>query len=319
MAGGPIGGAARLQAELRGYLTRSDRDDIKVIGARRRLSPVWLAAREAAAVRRSRRVALNNVGFLTPGGERWTLLSNALHFLTGPEAAALDPALRAAMSRQATVVHGAARRSDVLVAPCTAMAERIKATLPDVADRVVARLKPVSVEPVPAGRVPPGRQDRPLILCPVLFAPYKHMADRLAEWLAAADGALDDSVRMIVTATPAQVPASLAASPRLHFAGLLGLGQLNELRARSRAVYYPTELESYGWPLAEARAFGKPVIAPDTAQNREIAGPALCGFVAGDPDSLRQATETALAARISPDPAPFDPGMYFDWLLGQGR
>ena len=216
--------AGWFHAEVWGYLERSARDDIKVIGARRRLSPAWLAAREAAAVRRSRRVALNNVGFLTPGGERWTLISNALHFLTGPEAAALDPGLRAAVSRQARVVHGAARRSDVLIAPCTAMAGRITAALPDVADRVVVRMHPVSAGSAAAGAacagpVPPRRPDESLILCPVLFAPYKHMADRLAEWLAAADGTLDDSVRMIVTANTAQVPARLAASPRLRFAG----------------------------------------------------------------------------------------------------
>jgi hypothetical protein len=324
MAGGSIGGAARYHAEVRGYLERSARDDIKVIGARRRLSPAWLAAREAAAVRRSRRVALNNVGFLTPGGERWTLLSNALHFLTGPETAALDPGLRAAVSRKARVVHGAARRSDVLIAPCTAMAGRITTALPDVADRVVVRMHPVFAGSVfagsvSAGPVPPRRPDESLILCPVLFAPYKHMADRLAEWLAAADGTLDDSVRMIVTADTAQVPARLAASPRLRFAGPLGLSQLNELWARSRAVYFPTGLESFGWPLAEARVYGKPVIARDTAQNREIAGSALCGFIPGDPDSLRQATESALAARVSPDPAPFDPDAYFGWLLGAGR
>ena len=86
-------------------------------------------------MRRSRRIALNNVGFLTPGGERCTLLANALHFLAGAELAALDPRLRAAVSRQSGIVHSAARRSDVLVAPCTAMAERITAALPDVADR----------------------------------------------------------------------------------------------------------------------------------------------------------------------------------------
>jgi hypothetical protein len=324
MAGGSIGGAARFHAEVREYLERSARDDIKVIGARRRLSPAWLAAREAAAVRRSRRVALNNVGFLTPGGERWTLLSNALHFLTGSETAALDRGLRAAVARQARVVHGAARRSDVLIAPCTAMAGRITATLPDVADRVVVRMHPVSAGsasagPMSAGPVPPWRPDESLILCPVLFAPYKNMADRLGEWLAATEGTLDDSVRMIVTANATQVPARLAASPRLRFAGPLGLGQLKELWARSRAVYFPTGLESFGWPLAEARAYGKPVIARDTAQNREIAGSALRGFSPGDPDSLRQATELALVARVSPDPAPFDPGAYFGWLLGAAR
>ena len=49
------------------------------------------------------------------------------------------------------------------------------------------------------------------------------------------------------------------------------------------------------------------MIAQDTAQNREIAGPALCGYALGDPGSLRQATETALAAQVAPDPGPFDP------------
>ncbi len=39
LAGGQIGGAARFRTELRGYLERSARDDIKVIGARRDLSP----------------------------------------------------------------------------------------------------------------------------------------------------------------------------------------------------------------------------------------------------------------------------------------
>ena len=221
MAGGSIGGAARLQAEVRRYLERSARDDIKVIGARRRLSPAWLAAREAAAVRRSRRVALNNVGFLTPGGERWTLISNALHFLTGPEAAALDPGLRAAVSRQARVVHGAARRSDVLVAPCTAMAGRISGRATRCRGSGGRAHAPVSAGSGHRARrrCLPRCPDESLILCPVLFAPYKHMADRLAEWLAAADGALDDSVRMIVTADTAEVPAWLAASPRLHFVG----------------------------------------------------------------------------------------------------
>jgi hypothetical protein len=58
------------------------------------------------------------------------------------------------------------------------------------------------------------------------------------------------------------------------------------------------------------------VIARDTAQNREIAGSALCGYDVGDRDSLRHATETALRLRVAPDPDSFDPGAYFDWMLG---
>lgn len=310
LAGGQLGGAARYRTELRGYLERRPRHDVKMIGAHRNLTPAWLAAREANAVRRSRRVALNNVGFIAPGGERWTLLTNALHFLSAAEAAALHPALRAGVARQTGIVHQAARRSDVLVAPCTAMAERIATVLPRVADRVVVRMHPVSVPGVT--RPPVGS----LILCPVLFAPYKDMAERVADWLAAVDDAMDDSVRLIVTASATEVPASLAASSRLHLVGRLSVEQTRRVWARCRAVYFPTGLESFGCPLAEARVTGWPVIARDTPQNGEIAGPALCGYDLGDRDSLRRATEAALRLRIAPDPDPFDPDAYFDWILG---
>jgi len=311
IAGGQVGGAARYSTEVLNYLQRSARDDVKVIGLRRRLTPAWLAVREAAAVRRGRRVALNNVGFLTPGGERWTLVANPLHFLTSAEMAAQVPAIRTAMSRQIPVVYRAARQSDVLVAPCTAMAERIKATLPDVADRVIARLHPVSASTVTR------RPDRSRILCPILFAPYKKMPSRLAEWVAAVDESLDESVRMIVTAGPDEVPPSLASSPRIELAGRLDLATLTNLWAGSQAIYFPSGLESFGYPLAEARANGQPVIAQDTPQNREIGGSALCGYTVGDPDSLRRATETALSLTLEPDPGPFDPTAYFDWLLGE--
>lgn len=310
LAGGQLGGAASYRAELLGYLERRQRQDVKTIGAQRNLTAAWLAAREARAARGSRRVALNNVGFIAPGGERWTLLRNALHFLSAPEAAALHPALRAAVSRQTGIVQRAARRSDVLIAPCTAMAERIATVLPAVAERVVVRMHPVTV---PVATRPPGGS---LILCPVLFAPYKDMAGRLAEWLAAVDDAMDDSVRLIVTASATEVPASLAASPRLHLVGRLSVEETRQIWTRCQAIYFPTGLEAFGYPLAEARVSGWPVIARNTPQNREIAGPALCGYDLGDRDSLRHATETALRLAVGPDPDPFDPDAYFDWMLG---
>jgi glycosyltransferase involved in cell wall biosynthesis len=142
------------------------------------------------------------------------------------------------------------------------------------------------------------------------------MTDRITDWLTAVDGALDESVRLIVTASPAEVPTSLAASPRLHFVGRIDHQDLCRLWAHSQAVYFPPGLESFGWPLAEARVNGQPVIARNTRQNREIAGPALCGYTVGDPDSLLHAIKMALEGGITPDPEPFDPGSYFEWLLG---
>jgi glycosyltransferase involved in cell wall biosynthesis len=310
VAGGPMGGAARFRVELYNYLERTGRRDVGIIGAERRLDPAWLMRRELFGYSRFRRVALNNVGFVIPGGERWTLLGNALHFLTESEISNLDPSLHTVAKRQATVVRLAARRSDVLIAPCSAMAERVAHIMPDARKRLVVRMHPVS----------PSRPNRintdQVILCPIIFELYKNMPARLSEWLAATEGHIDPSVKMLVTASAAEVPRSLAHNPRLELIGRIDHAELRKLWSRSRAIYFPTGLESFGFPLAEARVNGQPVIARDTEQNREIAGPALFGFTFGNPDSLLQATERALTAKIASQPAPFDPDTYFDWLLG---
>ena len=310
-AGGQEGGAARYREELHRYLARTGREDVEIIGSRRRVGAAWLLRRELSG-RARRRVALNNVGFVAPGGERWTLMRNALHFLTESEATSLDPGLRAMVRRDAVIVRLAASRSDVIVAPSTAMADRILRLLPGLQARVVVRAHPVSPDPV-------RLSCDPVILCPVLFASYKQMAHHLIELLTAVSELGDPSVRVRVTAHAAEVPAAVARHPQVELAGRLPVGELRELRARSRAIYFPTGLESFGYPLAEARASGQPVVARDSAQNREIAGPALCGYTQGDPGSLRRAVEAALNADVSPDPGPFDPDRYFGWLLGPPR
>jgi glycosyltransferase involved in cell wall biosynthesis len=315
IAGAQMGGAARYAAELRSYLKRSTRPDVQVLGGSRNVGPGWLLQRESPRYRAARRVAANNVSFVGPGSERWVLLRNALHFVTPGEAERLDPALRASVQREAAVVRLAARRADVLIVPSTAMAERVTRALPWAAERVTVRPHPVSATP---GVPPPdvAAPDDPAIFCPVLFAPYKDMAGRLGELLTALSDYGDDSVRIRVTASPADLPPTLAGDARLEFLGRVEASDLWREWARCRACYFPTGLESFGYPLAEARALGRPVIARDTAQNREIAGAALCGFDPADVGSLGQAVKMALTAEVAPDPAPFDPDCYFDWLLG---
>jgi glycosyltransferase involved in cell wall biosynthesis len=312
-AGGQVGGAARFRAELHRYLDQTGRRDVRVIGADRQVSPAWLARREAAFRARDRRISLNNVSFVTPGSQRWTLLRNPLDFLTDREFADLAPALQVASRHLVAVIHRAARRADVLVVPSTAMADRVTARLPGLASRVVVRHHPVSADSIPA------RPREPAILCPVLFSPYKGMAERLAELLAALDDVAGQEVRLRVTALRSELPEALARHPRLELVGQLPHQALRQLWARSQAIYFPPGIESFGYPLAEARVSGWPVIARDTAQNQEIAGPALRGFTIGDAESLRAAAKRALADAVTPDPAPFDPAAYFGWLLGDLR
>ena len=313
-AGGQLGGAARFRHELLSYLARTGRPDVKVIGAQRRLSPGWLVRREMVGVNCGRRVALNNVGFFARGGQRWTLLRNALHFLTEAEEAALRPAaVGTIVRRDAVAVRLAARRSDVLVVPSTAMAERVARMVPDLRSRLVVRAHPVSADPAP--RLP----REPLIICPVVFDSYKPMAERLSALLQVVSELEDYQLRVLVTADRTELPTALACHPRIQLSGRLPHTELRELRARCRAVFFPTDLESFGYPLAEARVSGQPVIACDTEQNREIAGPALCGYATDDSGSLQHAVDLALKAHVAPDPAPFDPDRYFGWLLGEPR
>ena len=48
----------------------------------------------------------------------------------------------------------------------------------------------------------------------------------------------------------------MCPDPRIEFLGRIDQRQLAGVRARSTAIYFPTGLESFGYPLAEARAGG---------------------------------------------------------------
>jgi hypothetical protein len=100
VAGGQTGGAARLRSELYCYLARTGHEGVQIIGA--------------------------------PGGERWTLLRNAPYFFTDKEFLRCGSSLGSYSQRRAPVARLAARRSDVLVALTTNMAERIMRVLPSV-------------------------------------------------------------------------------------------------------------------------------------------------------------------------------------------
>ena len=250
----------------------------------------WLLRRELAGRKTLRRVALNNISFAMPGGDRWTLIANALHFLSATEIAQLDVSLRTITSRKANVVRLAARRSDVIIAPCSTMAERITTVLPQVGSRVTVRPHPVSPNSIP-GETPGYRNSlsRHLLALQANEPEDSGIAYRNQEFR--------DPIRQSTShGKLRRIPSpELANNPNIELLGQLSSSAATTIWARCNAIYYPTELESFGYPLAEARASGHPVIARDTAQNREIAGPALCPFTPDDPDSLQEALGYAIS------------------------
>ena len=311
-AGAHMGGASRLLVELQRYLSDSGREDVLVLGVGHSLSPGWLASRELRAIRRRPRtvVALNNVSFVGAGRTRTVLLRNALHFPLPGEEHLLPAGVARRIAAEARVVRAAVRRADLVVVPASSMAARVEHWLPRSRFTIAVRPHPVSPRATLAERVP-GR-----IVCPVLLAPYKQMGPRLRLLIEACSRvrAAGTLIEVVVTATAEELrQEGVPAADAVTAVGRLGVDQVEGLLSTAQIVYYPTEVESFGYPLAEARANGQPVLAADNAHNAEVAGSALMGFVP-DVDSLELALRRALATTVTPSVVE-DAAEYFDRLL----
>ncbi|MFN2524337.1 MAG: glycosyltransferase [Mycobacteriales bacterium] len=309
-AGAAMGGASRLLAELDTYVARSSRADVRVVGRQHTLRASWLLRRERSAATADRRIALNNVSFVAPGGERIVLLRNALHFPRAHEEPGLPPRAARRVAVEARAVRLAALRADLLVVPSTSMAERVARWLPSTRARTVVWPHPVSP------RTSSGPREEGLVLCPVLMAPYKRMDHWLALLAAAARGLEVEGrrVRIEVTATAEELTAAGLGGSDLVGLGRLSVPEVERALNRAAVVYFPTTLESFGYPLAEARANGQPVLARDTAHNREVAGDALVPFDATTED-LARALARALGTTV-PSTVASSADEYFGRLLG---
>ncbi|WP_162450327.1 glycosyltransferase [Phytoactinopolyspora mesophila] len=305
-AGGGIGGAARWRSELEAFLEWGA-PGVKVIGRGTRLTPSWLLRREWLAGRARLTVAANNVSFACRGRERRVLLRNALHFLHPSEDHVLRRMPRT-FHAQIPLVRRLLSRADLVVVPCTTMAERVSVTVPSAAKRIVVHAHPTT----PAGAR--AASPRPFILVPVVPAPYKNLGAELAALVAALDN-VGSPMEVHVTARPGDLPGALARHPRLTMLGVVPYHRLATMWRHATAAFYPSSLEAFGYPLAEARVYGLPVLAPDSAQAREIAGGALVAYEAGLLDSLEEALQQA-SRPIEAEPHAFERGPYFRWLLG---
>ncbi len=314
-AGGSTGGAQRFRDELDGYLLCKS-SGVAVIGRGRRVDATWMLAREvrAVALRADRAVATNNAAFLAAGRERWVLLRNTLNFLTGSEREQLPAGLRPSPDWDSAAMRLLARRADVLVVPSSAMAERVCAVLPSVAARVVVRPHPVRRRQDVAGERVPGR-----VICPVTFDAHKDMPRRASLLDRAARLARTDhpDLHVLVTAEPDQVAAAgVGADSPLVPIGRQTTKALEGWLATSTAVFFPPTLESFGFPLAEARVNRQPIVAAMTGHNAEVAGDALVPYSSEDPVAWSDALTIATHLELDPSvPNPYDPERYFDWLL----
>ena len=303
-AGATSGGARRFLLELEDHLEQNPRPDVEIVGGDR-LSSRWLIERELKATGADR-IALNNASFALPGAQRTVLLRNALHFASKEEFRSLGYTPSEHMRRQTPVIRFLAHRADKIIVPCTAMAERVAKHAPKLEKRLEVKLHPVS--PLGWSGATP-EPERKIILVPIVPQSYKRLDKHIPAILKASDGT---GALVAVTASPGDIPEA-DAHPRYLPINKMAAEDLAVWWGRATAIFFPPTLESFGYALAEARCGGRPVIAPDTQQNREIAGPALCSY--NTSEQLADAVRLALATSLQPDPAPFDPEVYFNALL----
>lgn len=309
-AGAMVGGAARFLRELQAYLAQQRHPNIDLIGLGRQLTPSWLIKRELQAATAARRVSLNNVGFINPRGKNVTLLRNILQFAREEDYQRLQFVPSRRLRAQTPVVRTLAKASGTLVVPCTRMAEQVADISPRLRDSLAVRFHPTT-QPSWAGTPPTNPRS---VLLPVVPSPYKHLNEHIPEFLAASQDLPGEPVQLVVPATPDDL-SDLVGHARVQFIGPQPSEALERWWRDCGAVFFPTEFEAFGYPLAESRVYGRHVIAQDTPQNHEIAGPALKPYTRHDETSLRTAIDSAVSDIPTPDPTPFNPQEYFHWLL----
>ena len=93
-------------------------------------------------------------------------------------------------------------------------------------------------------------------------------------------------------------------APRVQFVGPLPRRETQRLYLDADLFVFPSWLESFGQPMAEAMAHGLPIVAADTPVNREICGESAIYFRVGDPGDLAEkvrnlAADEAVRQRLS--------------------
>ena len=125
------------------------------------------------------------------------------------------------------------------------------------------------------------------------------------------------SIRLTVTLTERELAGSGHDYPEwVRPIGRVTDTEISREFDKASVVFFPCIVESFGYPLAEARVRRLPVVAPNNPLSREVAGDALVGYSIGSRTSLTSALIQALDTNLSSlTQNPYDPDRYFQSLL----
>ena len=143
--------------------------------------------------------------------------------------------------------------------------------------------------------VVPYRGEENLVIASGQRRPYKNW-----EGLVRALALVEENVRprlVITGAGPGEDPLrpvveECGLGAWVDLRGWVDADELADLRARARALAFPTLAEGFGLPVLEAMSIGLPVIASDLPVLREVGGDAALWFDPRDPASMAAALRT---------------------------
>jgi 1,2-diacylglycerol 3-alpha-glucosyltransferase len=212
--------------------------------------------------------------------------------------APLEP--RVARAAMTSLTRAFANRADVVIVPTAAMQQRLREIGVRVPIAVVA--SSIDVARFAAGRRTAAARallgahgGESLVLCVSRVAKEKQL-ELAIDALALARGMRlaivgDGPNRAALEARAVR----LGVRERVHFTGALDPLLLPDVYASSDAFVFPSVTETQGLVLAEALACGLPVVALDTAVNREVLG-GFGALVPAEPQALAMALGSAVAA-----------------------
>jgi glycosyltransferase involved in cell wall biosynthesis len=174
------------------------------------------------------------------------------------------------------------------------------------------RVVPLGVDATPAGPADVERVRRRhglperFVLFVGTLEPRKNLRRLVAAVAAVADlGGADGGTRLplIVAGPPGWGDGAPAARADVRFLGFVPAADLPGLYAAASVFAYPSELEGFGLPVAEAMAQGTPVVTSAGRSTEEVAGGAAVLVDPLDVDSIAAGLREALDRRAELGPA----------------
>lgn len=152
--------------------------------------------------------------------------------------------------------------------------------------------------------------------------PHKNHRTLVQAWVQLAAKGIRPSLALTVDQNSAfTVVAEIEQHKQLHQLaihnfGTLQPGQVQALYKNSKALIFPSKLESYGLPLLEARQLGLPILASELDYVRDVVQPEQT-FDPGSPTSIARAVMRHLAINTE-TVAPVDAATFLAEIQKQG-